>query len=1113
MSAEQSSKYFERLTFSKDLLKGPVAWYLQNIRLTILLTLTIIVVGIFAYMNLPKRLNPEVKIPIVTVVTVLPGAGPEDVESLVTIPLENKVKALDGMDTVSSISQDNVSIITTQFVSSVDRDKARDNVQSAVDSVTGLPSDAQASTVTALDFENQPVWQFSLTTTEDVGTLQRFAKQLQDALEDEPKIDSVTIRGLEEQEIVIEADPEKVTSYGINPLALSQSLRSGLSAVPAGSLETANNTFAFTVSPSIESIEDIRNMRIQTGDSVIKLGDIATVVERSKNNQNPAFIATADKESARTITFSVFKPLNATITDSAEAAEAIVEEIVAPYKPRFSVITISNAAEDINEQFSELVGEFRSTIILVFIALLLFLGLKQAVISSFTVPLTFLSAFALMSVFGMSINFLTLFAFLLALGLLVDDTIVVISAMTTYHKTGKFTPLETGLLVWKDTIVPIWSTTLTTIWSFIPLLLATGIIGEFIKPIPIVVTVTMISSTAIAVLITLPIMMHILKPAFAKRIIVLFKVCLFLLLIGVLVAALVSNPLLIPVLLLFICITFVFFRVRPSLSMEAKRIVYRVPNYREVKQRYHSIVNSGIISLDGLAHAYQRLIQRIIRNKSARRNVVIAIVLYAIVGFLLLPTGFVKNEFFPKTDSERVYIQLTFPSGTARETVVEESLGIAQDIRSLEEVAFVTTEIGTGGSFDFGGSGDSANQSLLTLDLVAESKRTIQSFELAEELRKTYAQFTEAELSVLEQSGGPPAGADLQIELSGDNLSELNTYAEKVMAYLSEQTGVINPNKSIKQGTSALVFVPDLDKVSQAGLSVDAVGLWSRILGAGFTLPEVNFEEGSTEKTPVRFTFTAGNSSPEDLGRLMIQTPSGSVPLLSLGEIILRNNPTAITRTNSNRTITVTAALRPGYSATEKGQALEQFADTELGLSSGYAWKTGGVNEENQKSVQSILQAMGLAFLLILVTMVIQFKSFRQAAIVLLVIPLAVSSVFYVFALTGTPLSFPAIIGVLSLFGIVVTNSMFIVDKINLNKKEGMTFDDAVSDAGASRLEPIVLTKLTTVLGLLPITLSNPLWRGLGGAIISGLLVSSTIMLLFIPVVYYQLFKGESTKK
>jgi multidrug efflux pump subunit AcrB len=175
----------------------------------------------------------------------------------------------------------------------------------------------------------------------------------------------------------------------------------------------------------------------------------------------------------------------------------------------------------------------------------------------------------------------------------------------------------------------------------------------------------------------------------------------------------------------------------------------------------------------------------------------------------------------------------------------------------------------------------------------------------------------------------------------------------------------------------------------------------------------------------------------------------------------------------------------------------------------GYTWETGGVNEENAKSIQSILQAMLLSAVLIMITMVVQFGSFRQAAIVIIVIPFAVASVFLSFALFGTPLSFPALIGVLSLFGIVVTNSMFIVDKINLNKKEGMSFEHSIADAGASRLEPIILTKLSTVFGLLPITISDPLWRGLGGAIISGVLIASTIMLLFIPVLYYEWMKDE----
>ncbi len=278
---------------------------------------------------------------------------------------------------------------------------------------------------------------------------------------------------------------------------------------------------------------------------------------------------------------------------------------------------------------------------------------------------------------------------------------------------------------------------------------------------------------------------------------------------------------------------------------------------------------------------------------------------------------------------------------------------------------------------------------------------------------------------------------------------------------------------------------------------------------SGIPLQSINFDKTKTTKEDIVFEMQTGRSHPEGLSTVSVMSQSGaSVPLLSLGHFETKANPTIITRENGNRVISVSATVTKGFPVTQKNAELEHFADS-LHLPSGYSWKTGGVNEENAKSVTSILQAMVLAFILILITMVIQFGSFRQAIIVLIVIPLAVSSVFLIFALTGTPLSFPALIGVLSLFGIVVTNSMFIVDKININKREGMELKEAIADAGASRLEPIILTKLCTVLGLLPITLSNPLWRGLGGAIISGILVSSTIMLLFIPSVYYLWFKND----
>lgn len=1093
---EQS--YLSRLTFDPHLLKGPVASYLKNIRLTILLVASIVFLGVVSFFNLPRRLNPEVNIPIVTVVTVLPGAGPEDVESLVTIPLENAIQSLGGIDRIQSTSRDNVSAISVQFVSGTDRDRAKDQVQSQVETVS-LPSDARDPVVTALDFENTPIWQVAISTTEDIGSLQMFAKALQKKLEDDPKIERVTIVGLEEREIVVAMNQEKVAELGFNPLIVAQAIRSGIASYPSGIVETTKHAFSFTVQPTIQSLEDIRNIRLSIQGSFVSLGDIAIVSERSKPKQRVAYIGKKGEEGKEAITLSIFKTKNATITEAANRAKDIVDKEINAYGTRFQAKTIVNTADQISEQFTDLLGEFRSTLLLLFGSLLVFLGIRQAVIASFTIPLTFLSSFALMQYVGMSINFLTLFALLLTLGLLVDDTIVIISAMTAYYRTKKFTPLETGLLVWRDTIVPIWSTTITTIWSFVPLLLATGIIGEFIKPIPVVVTITMISSTAIAVLVTLPVMMVILKPTIPRRVIILGKVIGFVALLGILFAFFRENALFLFIAIIYFVWIFIVYRI--VLSIRNKQYA-RIPIIATIVSRTKIYADTSIISLSRLASWYKKVLARVISSKQNRRRVVIAIVAYASVGFLLLPLGFVRNEFFPKTDSDRVYIELSLPQGSTLEQTYREMMRIFQSIKETPEAEFVTAELGR--RAPLGGGNQDAQESNVALFTLRIDEKKFSSIKLAEKLRETFSD--NPAISVIEVSGGPPAGSDLQMTISGDDLSTLSFYGDSLVEYLKNTSGVVNPKLSIQEGTSALVFKPNPDLVARAGLSLESVGFWTRLYGSGFSLGEANVEKDGNDKTPIRFSFDNGSPDAESLGKLSIPTQRGTIPLLSLGSLELQTNPTKITRENGRRTIVVTADVLPGYSVSSINRSFESYAN-ELNLPSGYSWKTGGVNEENARSVRSILQAMGIAFILILVTMVIQFGSFRQAIIVLLVIPLAVSSIFYAFAITGTPLSFPALIGVLSLFGIIVKNSMFIVDKINLNQKEGMSFEEAIIDAGESRLEPILLTKLTTVLGLIPITLSDPLWRGLGGSIISGLLIASTIMLLFIPVVYYQWMK------
>ncbi len=1101
--------YFAGLKFDASLAQGLVAKFISNIRIVVLLVLTIGLLGTVSYFSLPKRLNPEVKIPIVSVVTLLPGASPEDVESLVTVPLENKLQNAKGLDVITSFSNANVSVITMQFISTVEPEKAKNDSQALVDAVTDLPDDAQVPQVAALDFEDVPIWTFALTSSADVPTLMNFADHMKTRLEDLSKVDRVETAGFEAEEIVVEVEPAKLQAYGLSPLALSQMVQKGVASYPAGSVKTAANSFAVTINPSLTTVDDLRQMQIKVDNKVISLGEVAHISRKPKADQPIALLAKKDGETSRSVTFYVYKTSGTSIDEAGTQVEAEVERLLEERPGLFSVTTIMNTSEEIQEQFADLLVEFRSTIILVFACLLLFLGFRQAAISSLTVPLTFLSSFIFMNMLGMSINFLSLFAFLLALGLLVDDTIVTVSAMTSYYKTGKFTPLQTGLLVWRDTIVPIWSTTITTIWSFVPLLLSTGIIGEFIKPIPIVVTVTMISSTAIAVLITLPIMIVILKPNVPKRVVTLLKVLGLLIALGILLTVAKGNPFMPLIIGLFIFWLVVIKMTGKAISSRVKK-VFKAPIFNTISARSQRIMNHGLIDLEGFSAAYYRTIMRILSSKASRLKVIVAIVIYAVVSFALLPLGLVKNEFFPKSDQETIYINVELPSGTRLETTYQEAMRLLPQFQQTPHSQFVVAEIGK----SLGGNGNrdnSTNSVLFSLHLPAESDRPVSSMEVAQDLRDSYKGYQQGKVSVIEESSGPPAGSDLQIKLAGDNLDTLDSYANQIMQYLEQQPGVTNVEKSIKTGTPQLVFVPNLARLAEHGIGVDQLGLWLRMYASGFTLDSVNWDGTDADKQDIVFKLTS-QPDPSELSVLSITTMTGqSLPLSSLGHWETRANPTQITREDGNRTISVSATTVSGFSTADQSKKLETFADT-LDLPEGYSWSTGGVNEENQKSVNSILQAMGVAAILILVTMVVQFGSFRQAFIVLLVIPLAVSSVFLIFGLTGTPLSFPALIGVLSLFGIVVTNSMFIVDKINLNQKQGMPLKSAIADAGASRMEPIILTKLCTVLGLLPITIADPLWRGLGGAIISGLLISSSIMLLFIPAVYYQMFHNDKPK-
>ncbi len=1102
--ADEHANYLSRIQFDPKLKDTWYAKYLLNFRVVLLLIIAIILIGIFNFIDIPRRLNPQVDIPIVTISTVLPGATPEDIEALITIPIEDKLTSIEEVDTLTSTSRDNVSVIVLQFLSTVDTNDALNEVQKAVDTVTDLPEDAQAPSVNTVDFENQPVWTFSLVSS-DTPSLMRAADNLVKELENLNTVDRVDTSGTELQKIYVTIDPTKISEYGISPITLSQTLSQSVSSFPAGSVQDTTSTFSLVIDPAIDTIEDIRNIRIRSAEKIVSLGQIATVSESSEIDQNKTYYADNDTASKRAVQFFIYKTSSANIDSTADEAEKVVESFLEQYHNQFKLISVSNTGELITEQFTDLIAEFQTTVFLIFLILLIFLGLRQAIIASFTVPLTFLSAIAIANYLGLTLNFLTLFAFLIALGLLIDDTIVIVTAMTRYYASGKFTPAETGILVWKDFIVPIWSTTITTVWSFVPLLLATGIIGEFIKPIPLIVTATMVSSTSIAVFVTIPLMIVFLNFSMPRRVKIFLYVLTALAVLGIIYAILPKNNFFLPFLLVIGAIGGILYYNKKIYLSELKQRL-NTPILNSLKQKSSGIIDQGIIDIENISIKYMRILHSILISRTARRGVLIFLVIFSIVSYMLVPLGFVKNEFFPKTDEDTLYVSLELPAGTNIDTTIVEARKLHESLRTQSDIRYVVAETGTGLSSDGGRSND-PSLVLFTVNMGKSDTRDVSSIEIADNLRKQFADYEGGKVSVQELSGGPPAGADLQIKLLGSDLGELDRYAERIIAYLQTQQGVTNVNKSVKAGTSKIIFVPDANKMAEAGIDRGTLGLWLRSYASGFTLDSVRFDE----EQDVIFRLDSQKVTPETISNLTIQTPTGSIPLISLGEFKLGSNPTLITHEDRQRTISVAGTVTKGYSLTDINSNLEKFAN-DLNLPTGYSWQTGGVNEENQESINSILSAMGLSFLLILITMIIEFNSYRQAAIVMLTIPLAISGVFYIFGLTGTPLSFPALIGVLALFGIVVTNAIVVMEKINSNIREGMDLEPAIVDAAGSRLEPVLLTSLATICGLLPITISDPLWRGLGGAIISGLFFSGVIKLFFIPIMYYSLFSSDIKK-
>lgn len=1107
---KKARSYLDILRFEPKLMSSIAGKYLKNVRLMVILTFTMIMMGAISFFSLPRNLNPEVEIPYIMVSTALPGSGPEDVESLITIPLEKKIKNIDGVNNYESLSNSNFSTISIEFQSNYEISKAREEVQAAVDSVKDLPADASTPNVQELDFENYPIIFFALIkkNNQDIASLMRLAKRLKEKLEDNQYIDRVEITGLDKREIQIVINNEVIREKNLNPQNLQQAIQQSLSSYPAGDLQTDKSVLTLTIDQAITTIDELRRLPIALNGQDYHLSELAMVAERSAYDQAGSYFADHHQAAQPAVVFSVYKTRTSHINKAGAVIREEVDTFMKDYQDNFASKIVADYADMIDDQFNDLWDNFLQTLVLVFLSMFLLYGIRQASIAAAAIPLALLIVFIVMQATGISLNFLSIFSILIALGLFVDNAVVIIEAFTSYYRTRRFNPLQTAILVWKDYFIELFTINLLTVWAFLPLLITEGIMGEFIYPIPIIVSVAMMGSVAVAMLFTLPAMMLLAEFKIAKRVKVLLVLLTFILLLTAFFLLIPKTILFIPSLLVFGILLLLIFKFRLQLFQKTKAVLKAQKYSKTIAQLTLRAFDQGFISLHKTSQKYREIIDYLLNNRSARIKTLLFIIIFTITSYMLLPLGIVKNEFFPKSDQDHVYLELELPAGTKKEITDHEAQLLSEEIRQIPDIDFLVLELQQQAS-SYGMSSPGPNFALFSLTLVEDDQRQRSSMAIAQDLRERFKNYQPGKIRITEDTSGPPAGADLEIQLLGNDLDQLQDSAQQIQNFLANLEGCTNIDISVKTGTSKIVFEPQAEKLAQYRLNESQVAFWLRTMVSGYTLGDITLDD---EDYDIVLKMNENLISPAELSSVQIPLANDDhlnqshVALNDLGYLKLAPNPSHISRLNGQRSITVTASALPGYIPVELYKKLENFANTELNLPAGYSWKTGGANEENDKATISILQAMRISAILILTTMVLLLGSFRKALIVMLVIPLAVSGVFLVFALTGIPLSFPALIGMLSLFGIVIANSLMIVDKVNQNLAAGLIMKEAIIDAAGSRLEPIVLTSVSQVIGLIPITLSDPIWQGMGGAIIAGMMFSGVIMLFFIPIIYYYFF-------
>ena len=1127
------SRYLERLQFSPKLRETWLNFFVTNFRVVILLITLICAWGLYSFSSMPRESNPEVKIPIAIVSTFYAGASPSDVEEFVTKKIETELSGLKGLKKLTSNSYNSLSSIQVEFDAKEDSDSSIRNLRDKLSGIESkISTDAKKPVISQISLDDAPIWSISVTGPYDGFTLRKYADEIKDELEKIPGVREIQISGGDETEYEIAYESDRLLFYGLSSEEANRAVLSANNAIPAGNFESGTLIFPIRTDARMIEVGDIAKIPVaHTPDGgAVLLRDIAKVTEKSLKKTAYSRLSIGGSEPKDSVNLSLVKRQGASVLDTVDRAKKIVDKTIASFPPGITYSTGMDMAKEVRTSFDQLSHDFLITVLLVSIILFLIVGLKEAFVAGLAIPLVFFVSFGVLHMVGITLNFLSLFSLILSLGLLVDDAIVVVSATKQYLNTGKFTPEEAVLLVLNDFKWVLTTTTLATVWAFLPLLFATGIVGEYLKSIPVTVSITLVSSLLIALMINHPLAAVLERIRMTKTFFYIIEGILIIFAAAMFYAGFASGGILEIVLGISALVVEIWLIVwYEKKKKEGKHVLVHNAELMAREWEDDDLIKSklaaqgnrdhesfttriihGIIDFHRFLPIYERILRYYIFDKKRRRVVLWSIAGLFIAAIALVGTGIIRSEFFPISDQDYVFIDLRTPTGSTLEVTDAKTAEVESRIVGYPDILSYSSTVGRASpnSGSFGGAGTgSSNLASISLTLKDKKVRTMKSYQLADKMRADLAatDIPGVVINVTNLAGGPPSGAAFEAHISGDSLETLTKIVNDLRPKLASIPGVINIDSSLKDSVPEYTFKLDPSALERNSLTASQVGIVLRTAVSGIELTKII--KGEKE---IKLIATFDSASLPDLTAIqniqIINNRKEPVFLKDVSTIELKPAVNTITRIDQKRTVVLSGGANSSTNGTAILAAFQKLNASYV-TPAGYTITYGGENEANAESFASIVRAMVIAILLIVATLIIQFNSFRKALIVLVPIPLALIGVFIGMAVFDVSLGLPGLIGILALFGIVVKNSIILVDKINLNLKSGIPFEDAIADAGKSRLEAIFITSLCTIFGILPVTLSDEFWQALGSSVIFGLTLSSFLTLFLVPAFYLILMR------